>query len=73
MAFVIVVEGKAYLYWHQDENGKKVNVDSEQYIKSVIEVTEDLNTAKMNSVYIWQQDGATCHTSTAVPVVDEGA
>ena len=63
MAFVIIYEGKAQLFWHQDENGKNVSVNSDQYIKSVVDVLEDLDSRKLNSVYIWQQDGATCHTS----------
>ena len=63
MAFVIVVEGKAVLYWHQDENGKSVSVNSVQYIKSVKEVLKSLPKRKLKNVYIWQQDGATVHTS----------
>jgi hypothetical protein len=63
MAFVIVIEGKAHLFWHVDENGKNVSVNTDQYIKSVIDVIEDLDLGKLNSNYIWQQDGASCHTS----------
>ena len=62
MCFVIVVEGKTYLYWHVDDNGKNVKVNSDQYIKSVIEVLDTIPYSKL-SKYIWQQDGAPCHTS----------
>ena len=63
MAFVIVVEGKAVLFWHQDENGKNLKVNSAQYIESVKAVLKDLPKRKLKNVYIWQQDGATVHTS----------
>ena len=63
MAFVIVVEGKAHLMWHVDENDKNVSVNTDQYIKSVVDVIEDLDFRKLYSTYIWQQDGASCHTS----------
>ena len=63
MAFVIVVEGEAHLFWHVDENDKNVKVDTDQYIKSVEDVIENLNFRKLHSTYIWQQDGASCHTA----------
>ena len=63
MAFVIVIEGKAHLMWHVDENDKNVSVNTDQYIKSVVDVIEDLDFRKLHSTYIWQQDGASCHTS----------
>ena len=62
MAFVTIVQGKAYLFWHTDEDGKSVNVNTDQYIKSVEDVLKDISTEQLN-VYWWQQDGATCHTS----------
>ena len=62
MAFVIVVEGQTFLYWHVDSNNKSVSVNSAQYIKSVIEVLDDIPLNKLSN-YIWQQDGAPVHTS----------
>ena len=62
MAFVTIVQGKAYLFWHTDEDGKSVSVNTDQYIKSVEDVLKDISTEQLN-VYWWQQDGATCHTS----------
>ena len=63
MAFVIVVEGKAFLYWHEDpETGKPVSVATEQYLKSVAALLKKIPKRKLK-VYWWQQDGATCHTS----------
>ena len=63
MAFVIVVEGEAHLMWHVDENEKNVSVNTDQYIKSVVDVIENLDSRKLYSIYIWQQDGASCHTA----------
>ena len=40
-----------------------MSVDSIQYQKSVRKVLEDLDSNKILSIYIWQQDGAPCHTS----------
>ena len=66
MLFVIVVDGRARLFWHVDEDGKNISVNTDQYIKSVEAVLEDLPLSvrdKVQNVYIWQQDGASCHTS----------
>ena len=63
MAFVIVVEGEAHLFWHVDENDKNVKVDTDQYIESVLATIEHLDFRKLHSTYIWQQDGASCHTA----------
>ena len=63
MAFVIVVEGQSFLFWHEDpESGKPISVATDQYIKSVKELLANFPQAKLD-VYWWQQDGATCHTS----------
>ena len=63
MAFVIIVEGKAFLYWHEDpETGKPVSVATDQYLKSVAALLKNIPKRKLK-VYWWQQDGATCHTS----------
>ena len=63
MAFVIVVDGQAFLFWHEDpETGKPISVATEQYIKSVITLLDEIPIAKLD-VYWWQQDGASCHTS----------
>ena len=63
MCFVIIVQGQAFLYWHVDENGKNVSVNSAQYIKSVIDLLENLPIGKLKSFYWWSQDGAPPHTS----------
>ena len=62
MAFVIIVEGQAFLYWHENEQGKNVSVNSAQYIKSVAELLENIPLQKLK-ILIWSQDGAPCHTS----------
>lgn len=63
MAFVIVVEGQSFLFWHEDpESGKPISVATDQYIKSVKELLANFPQAKLD-VYWWQQDGAPCHTS----------
>ena len=62
MAFVIIVEGQAFLYWHENEQGKNVSVNSAQYIKAVAELLENIPLQKLK-ILIWSQDGAPCHTS----------
>ena len=62
MAFVVIVDGTVRpVFWHQ-EDGKNVSVNTDQYIKAVLAVTDELPYSKLN-IYWWQQDGATCHTS----------
>ena len=62
MAFVIVVDGQSFVYWHVDSSGKNLSVNSAQYIESVIKVLDDIPLHKLRN-YIWQQDGAPSHTS----------
>ena len=40
-----------------------MTVNTDQYIKSVVDLIEDLDSRKLNLVYIWQEDDATCHMS----------
>ena len=65
MAFVIIVDGKSFLFWHEDpETGRPISVATEQYIKSVKALLKNIPKRKLK-IYWWQQDGATCHTSNA--------
>ena len=44
------------------ETGKPISVKTEQYIKAVTELLENIPLGKLK-IYWWQQDGATSHTS----------
>ena len=63
MCFVIIVQGQAFIYWHTDDSGKSVSVNTAQYIKSVTHVLEPIPLSLLKFLLWWSQDGAPSHTS----------
>ena len=65
MAFVVVVNGKALpVFWHEDENGDPVSVNTDRYILAIQTILKHFPKRELKSKrFWWQQDGASCHCS----------
>ena len=62
-AFVCVVDGRVLkVVWHV-KNGQNVSVNTNRYCKVIDEMVAELSRRDRHRLW-WQQDGATCHTST---------
>ena len=63
MAFVVVVDGRALpVFWHEDENGDSVSVNTDRYILAIQTLLKNFPKRKLKKCW-WQQDGASCHCS----------